>query len=73
MPIDNHFDYKWVPGRGKPNVTIPFTRRAVTIDIEESGVQLSFEVQAANYTDWKCGNRTVPLLPLNPRYIISLF
>lgn len=73
MPIDNHFDYNWVPGKGKPNITIPFTRRAVTIDIEESGVQLTFEVQAANYTDWKCGNRTVPNLPLNPRYSLLLF
>lgn len=67
MPIDNHFDYIWVPGNGKANITIPFSRRAVTVDIEPAGVQLTFEVQAANYSDWKCGNRSVPLLPLNPR------
>lgn len=34
MPINNHFDYVWSPGQGKPNVTIPFSRRAVTVDIE---------------------------------------
>lgn len=42
MPIDNHFDYKWVPGRGKPNITIPFTRRAVAVDIEEEGARVRF-------------------------------
>lgn len=71
MPVDNHFDYIWSPGQGKPNVTIPFTRRPVTIDIEESGIQLTFEVQAANATKWQCGNRTVPLLPLNYRYSLA--
>jgi hypothetical protein len=44
MPVDNHFDYKWVPGRGKPNVTIPFERRPLTIDIETAGIQLTFIV-----------------------------
>jgi hypothetical protein len=57
-----------VPGNGKPNVTVPFTRRAVSVDIEEEGARLRFEVQVANYSDWKCGNRSVPLLPLNFRY-----
>jgi hypothetical protein len=66
MPIDNHFDYIWSP-RGKPNVTVPFSRRAINVDIEEDGVRLKFEVQTANYTDWKCGNRSVPFLPLNHR------
>jgi hypothetical protein len=57
-----------VPGNGKPNITVPFTRRAVSVDIEEEGARLRFEVQVANYSDWKCGNRSVPLLPLNFRY-----
>jgi len=42
QPIDKNFDYKWVPGNGKPNITIPFTRRAVSVDIEEDGARLRF-------------------------------
>lgn len=69
MPIDTHFDYIWIPGPGKKNVTVPFSRRAVTVDLEEDGARLRFEVQVANSSDWKCGNRSVEgVLPLNPRY-----
>lgn len=68
MPIDTQFDYKWVPGNGKPNITVPFTRRATAIDLEEDGARLRYEVQAANASDWRCGNRSVEgILPLNPR------
>ena len=69
MPIDTKFDYVWSPGNGKPNVTIPFTRRATSIDLEEDGARLRYEVQAANAVDWRCGNRSVDgILPLNTRY-----
>jgi hypothetical protein len=33
MPPANRFSYNWVPGRGKHNVTIPFTTRPTFISI----------------------------------------
>lgn len=68
MPIDKHFDYIWAPGNGKPNITIPFSRRAITVDIEQAGVQLTFEVQVEGYANWTCVDRKVPMLPRNHRY-----
>ena len=33
-PIDVHFDYHWHPTNSdKPNVTIPFSRRPIMIDL----------------------------------------
>ena len=68
MPINDNFDYTWAPGKGKQNITISFSRRAISIDLEKSGVYLNFDVQIANDSGWKCGNRSVPILPLNPKY-----
>jgi hypothetical protein len=66
QPVDNHFDYVWQP-MGKPNVTLPFSRRPLTIDIEKDGIQLTFEVQANNATTWTCGKRDIPFHPHNPK------
>lgn len=33
QPIDNHFDYIW-QSPGKANVTIPFSRKLTSIDLE---------------------------------------
>lgn len=67
MPINDNFDYIWVPGGNKKNTTISFSRRAISIDLEKAGVYLNFDVQVANYSGWKCGNRSIPILPLNPK------
>jgi hypothetical protein len=43
-PINDHFDYTWDPRQpGRANVTIPFLRRAVNVDIEIDGIRLTFE------------------------------
>lgn len=70
-PISDHFDYVW-SRIGKPNITIPFTRRGVNIDIEPDGITTTNDNQIKNNTNWKCGERFVPILPLNPRYLFSL-
>lgn len=69
MPINDHFDYVWIR-RGLPNVTIPFSRRAVSIDIEKVGVTATFDSQVKNYSKWQCSEKTgLPLLPRNPEYL----
>lgn len=70
QPISTHFDYVWSP-RGKPNITIPFTRKAVSVDVERDGIQLTFEVRATDDKEWKCSTRPVSMLPLRPEYTIS--
>lgn len=54
QPIDVHFDYNWTK-YDKTNVTIPFARRPIMIDLEPDGVSFSFEVQIPGYSEWKCG------------------
>jgi hypothetical protein len=68
QPIGLQFDYKWVPNvPGKQNVTISMLRRPISVDIEKEGIQTTFEVQVENDSSWKCGNRSVPLSPFDPR------
>lgn len=67
MPIDDHFDYTWLPGWNQPNVTVPFSRRAIGIDLEKLGVQLTFDIQAKDYSGWQCSTQTLPSAPLNPK------
>lgn len=66
QPIDNHFDYIWKRS-GKPDVTVPFTRRAIAIDLEPNGLNLRYEVQAAGASNWTCGDRDIPLLHLSEK------
>jgi len=68
MPIDDHFDYTWNPRTpGRQNVTIPFSRRPITIDIEPDGIRLTFDNQVKDDTNWKCGSRNIPDHPRNPK------
>lgn len=63
-----HFDYHWNPKNSdKPNVTIPFNRRPIKVDLEPEGVQFSFEVRIPDYDEWKCGHREVPHEYYNPK------
>lgn len=58
MPIDDHFDYTYdsrIPGQ--PNITVPFTRRPVTVDIEKDGIRMTFDNQVKDYPNWTCGSR----------------
>lgn len=71
--IDPQFDYIWSPGRNTSNVTISMTRRPLAIDIEEDGIRTMNDIQAENANDWKCPVRSVPLLPLTPRYTVIYF
>lgn len=64
--IDPQFDYVWSPRKHAPNVTISMLRRPIYIDIEKDGIRASFDVQAEHASDWQCGSRPVPHLPLNP-------
>jgi hypothetical protein len=36
------------------------------VKVASEGVRLYYEVQAANDSAWKCGNRPVPNAPLQP-------
>lgn len=64
--IDPQFDYIWSPGRNRSNITISMVRRPLYIDIEQDGIRTAFDVQAEKATNWKCGDRRIPHLPLNP-------
>jgi hypothetical protein len=66
--IDPQFDYVWQSRRNGTNVTISMVRRPISIDIEKDGIRTAFDVQAEQATDWKCGDRVLPKLPLNPEY-----
>lgn len=65
IPLSTQFDYIWAPD-GKPNITMHFTRRAIDVKLASEGVRLYYEVQAANDSQWKCGNRSVPVSPFQP-------
>lgn len=65
QPITAYFEYLWVPTTpGKPNVTIPFTRRGVSIDVERVGMSFKYETRVKD-ANWTCGKFEVPLLPLS--------
>ena len=65
--IDPQFDYVWSPGRNQSNVTVSMIRRPLYIDIEQDGIRAAFDVQAEKASNWKCGDRPIPHLPLNPK------
>jgi hypothetical protein len=65
--IQPQFDYIWSPGRNQTNVSVSIIRRPVTIDIEKDGIRTTFDIQAEKANKWTCGNRSVPILPLNPK------
>lgn len=50
--------------RGK--LVIPYEINASTIDIEPTGITLTYISNIKGYTAWKCENHA-PVLPLNPR------
>jgi hypothetical protein len=61
MPIDDHFDYIWDPKvPGKKNITIPFVRRPISVDIEKDGIRLKFDNQIKNDKNWKCSTLNLP-------------
>ena len=46
FPLELQFDYKWVPGvPDKPNVTISFVRRPISVDVEQYGLISSSDIQ----------------------------
>lgn len=67
MPIDDHFDYYWIPGWNQSNIIVPFSRRAIGIDLEKLGVQLTFDIQAKDASSWQCSTQNLPSAPLNPK------
>lgn len=68
MHIDPQFDYKWQSRRNASNITISMVRRPIYIDVEKDGIRMAFDTQAEKASDWKCGSRPIPHLPLNPAY-----
>ncbi len=42
------FDYKWVSNSDKGTVIIPFSRKNLLADFDNSGLELGFDTQVAN-------------------------
>eukprot|EP00178_Gracilaria_changii_P002211 TRINITY_DN13302_c0_g1_i1.p1 TRINITY_DN13302_c0_g1~~TRINITY_DN13302_c0_g1_i1.p1 ORF type:complete len:162 (+),score=5.03 TRINITY_DN13302_c0_g1_i1:682-1167(+) len=72
MHIDPQFDYKWQSRRNASNITISMIRKPIYIDLEKDGFRLAFDTQAEHASEWKCGDRPIPHLPLNPAVYGSL-
>lgn len=46
MPINEHFEYKWVdPNKSKGDLIISFKRRPDFIDIEKDGIHYGYEAR----------------------------
>jgi hypothetical protein len=64
--INEHYEYEWVGSKGK--IVIPYELIATGVDIEPTGITLTYIARIKDYPTWKCENHA-PSLPLNPRYL----
>ena len=62
------FDYTWVPSTGKPPTTISMYRKTYQIEVSSKVINSIYEIapEDSNSSNWICGNRSVPYIPLNP-------
>lgn len=50
--IDEHYEYEWVGTKGK--LLIPYEIRATAVDIEPTGITLTYIARIKDYSGWKC-------------------